>query len=229
MSFHVDIITLYPEMFPGSLKLSVIGKALKKNIWSINILNLHDFIPNNKTRVDDTPYGGGPGMIIRPDVIGNAIDHLLRIRPNNVTIIYMSPRGKLLKQKMLEEFSQLNNMIILCGRFEGIDQRIIDVYPIKEISIGDYILAGGELAAAVLIESCIRLLPGVLGNTSSIQSESFSNRMLLEYSHYTKPREWNNIRVPDVLLSGNHKLIKEWRVKNSITVTRKNRPEFYEE
>ncbi|MBQ4875417.1 MAG: tRNA (guanosine(37)-N1)-methyltransferase TrmD [Rickettsiaceae bacterium H1] len=229
MIFHVDIITLCPEAFPGSLKSSVIGKALEKKIWSMSIINLHDFSQKKNNRVDDKPYGGGPGMVIRPDVISGAIDYLLKKRPKNTTIVYMSARGKLLKQNMVKQFSLLENIIILCGRFEGIDQRIIDVYSIKEISIGDYILAGGESAAVVFLESCIRLLPGVLGNFNSIEKESFSAHDMLEYSQYTKPYEWNNIKVPDVLLSGNHKLVKVWRMKNSVKITKENRPELCEE
>ncbi len=229
MTLNIDIITLYPDLFPGPLKYSTIGKALKKQLWSLNVIDLHNFTPDAKTRVDDTPYGGGPGMVIRADVIGNALDHLLEMRPKNTQIIYMTPKGKTFKQKIAHELSQLNNIIILCGRFEGIDQRVIDVYSISEISIGDYILAGGESAAIVLVESCIRLLPGVLGNCLSTKEESFTDKNLLEYAHYTRPYKWKNLTAPDVLLSGNHRLIHEWRVDSSHSITKKNRPEFYEE
>lgn len=227
-NFHVDVITLHPEVFPGSLQASVIGKALEKGMWSMNTIDLYDFAPNEKTRIDDTPYGGGPGMIIRSDVVANAIEHSLKNKVGDVTIIYMSARGKLLRQAVAQKLSTLNNMIILCGRFEGVDQRVIESYSIREISIGDYIVAGGEAPAMVLIESCVRLLPGVLGNQKSVNNESFVNNRL-EHSHYTKPAIWNSIKVPDVLRAGNHELIKKWRSQDSQRVTRKYRPEFYEE
>ncbi len=225
-TWHVDIITLHPEIFPGPLNVSVIGKALQKSIWSFNTINLHDYTPQN-TRVDDRPYGGGPGMVIRPDIVANAIESI-KTRTEKTPIIYMSARGKLLKQEYLNSFTKLNNIIIICGRFEGIDQRVIDLYSIHEVSIGDYILAGGDIAAMAFIESCVRLLPGVLGNTDSINDESFSDGNL-EYSHYTRPYQWNNMQPPDVLISGNHQLIREWRIKNSLDTTLKYRPDLSKE
>lgn len=220
--WHIDVITLYPEIFPGSLlQKSIIGKALINKLWSINVVNLHDFTPSKKIRVDDTPYGGGPGMIIRADVIGNAIDDLLKKRPKDTKIIYMSARGTTLKQETIKRFSQLNNIIILCGCFEGIDQRVIDLYPIEEVSIGDYILSGGEAAAMVVIEACVRLLPGVLGNAASNDEESFAIKDVLEHSQYTKPYNWRGMEVPKVLRSGHHKLIKEWREKDSLIAMKK--------
>ncbi len=225
MSWHVDIVTLFPEIFPGPLSVSVLGRALKEGIWSINVIDLHDFAADKKIRVDDTPYGGGAGMVIRPDIIGNALDYLLEIRPKNTPIVYMSARGKKMVQRVVEQFSLLENIIILCGRFEGIDQRVIELYHIKEISIGDYILAGGDLAACVLVESCVRLLPGVLGNRESIKNESFVCDSL-EHSHYTRPYSWKGLTIPSVLVSGNHESIREWRRKNSDEVTTVNRPDL---
>ena len=227
-NWHVDIITLHPEIFPGPLNASIIGKALQKEMWSFNTIDLHDFTPDKTIRVDDKPYGGGAGMIIRPDVIGNAIDYLLEQRHKDTPILYMSARGKLLKQHTIQKLSELKNIIILCGRFEGIDQRVIELYSIEEISIGDYILAGGDLAAMVLIESCVRLLPNVLGNVNSTIDESFSDDYL-EYSQYTRPYRWNSMQVPEVLASGNHQLIKKWRGENSVDTTLKYRPDLYKE
>ena len=226
----VKILTAYPNMFPGTLNHSLIGSALKEKKWTLEVINLHNFGYDNTRSIDDEPFGGGPGMIIRADVVEKA---LLSIEyPNNIKrkLIYLTPSGTPLKQANLLEFSRFNQLIILCGRFEGVDQRAINVLDFSEISIGDYILMGGETAAQVLVEGCIRLLPGVLGQPKSLLEESFSND-LLEYPHYTRPKVWkdankNNHEIPEVLISGHHEKIKEWRLKKSIERTKLTRPDL---
>ena len=228
----VKILTACPDMFPGSLKYSIIGNALKQKKWSLDIINLHDYGYDKRKSIDDEPFGGGPGMLIRPDVVEKALlsidcqSHLSR------KLIYLTPAGKILKQSNLAEFSQINQLIILCGRFEGIDQRAIEVLKFSEISIGDYVLAGGEIAAQVLVEGCIRLLPGVLGHPESLFEESFSNN-LLEYPQYTRPQVWKDAQnedheVPKILLSGHHERIKQWRTNKSIEKTKLIRPDLLE-
>ena len=226
----VKILTAYPNMFPGTLNHSLIGSALKEKKWTLEVINLHNFGYDNTKSIDDEPFGGGPGMIIRADVVEKA---LLSIEyPNHIKrkLIYLTPSGTPLKQANLLEFSRFNQLIILCGRFEGVDQRAINVLDFSEISIGDYILMGGETAAQVLVEGCIRLLPGVLGQPKSLLEESFSND-LLEYPHYTRPKVWrdtnnNNHEIPEVLISGHHEKIKEWRLKKSIERTKIIRPDL---
>ena len=226
----VKILTAYPNMFPGTLNHSLIGSALKEKKWTLEVINLHNFGYDNTKSIDDEPFGGGPGMIIRADVVEKA---LLSIEyTNNIKrkLIYLTPSGKPLKQANLLEFSRFDQLIILCGRFEGVDQRAINVLDFLEISIGDYILMGGETAAQVLVEGCIRLLPGVLGQPKSLLEESFSND-LLEYPHYTRPKVWkdtnnNNHEIPEVLISGHHEKIKEWRLKKSIDRTKLTRPDL---
>ena len=226
----VKILTAYPNMFPGTLNHSLIGSALKEKKWMLEVINLHNFGYDNNKNIDDEPFGGGPGMIIRADVVEKA---LLSIEyPNNIKrkLIYLTPSGKPLKQANLLEFSRFDQLIILCGRFEGVDQRAINVLDFLEISIGDYILMGGETAAQVLVEGCIRLLPGVLGQPKSLLEESFAND-LLEYPHYTRPKVWkdtnnNNHEIPEVLISGHHEKIKEWRLKKSIERTKITRPDL---
>ena len=226
----VKILTAYPNMFPGTLNHSLIGSALKEKKWTLEVINLHNFGYDNAKSIDDEPFGGGPGMIIRADVVEKA---LLSIEyPNNIKrkLIYLTPSGKPLKQANLLEFSRFDQLIILCGRFEGVDQRAINVLDFSEISIGDYILMGGETAAQVLVEGCIRLLPGVLGQPKSLLEESFSND-LLEYPHYTRPKVWrdtnnNTHEIPEVLISGHHEKIKEWRLKKSIEKTKIIRPDL---
>ena len=226
----VKILTAYPNMFPGTLNHSLIGSALKEKKWTLEVINLHNFGYDNTKSIDDEPFGGGPGMIIRADVVEKA---LLSIEyPNNIKrkLIYLTPSGTPLKQANLLEFSRFNQLIILCGRFEGVDQRAINVLDFSEISIGDYILMGGETAAQVLVEGCIRLLPGVLGQPKSLLEESFSND-LLEYPHYTRPKVWrdtnnNNHEIPEVLISGHHEKIKVWRLKKSIERTKIIRPDL---
>ena len=227
----VKILTGYPEMFPGVLAHSLIGKALKKNIFTIKTINLHDFGFDSRKSIDDEPFGGGPGMILRPEVVEKALLSFSDNKNLNSTKIYLTPSGSLLNQEKLEIFAKLEEIIILCGRFEGVDQRAIEVLGFEEISIGDYILAGGEIAAQVLLEGCIRLIPGVLGHPKSLLEESFSNN-LLEYPHYTRPQVWvdslgNKHGVPEVLTSGHHSNIKKWRLNKSIEKTKNIRPDMY--
>ena len=225
----IKILTAYPEMFPGNLKFSLIGKALNEKKFSIETINLHDFGIDERKSIDDDPFGGGPGMVIRPDVVEKALLSISSISTNSMKI-YLTPSGEPLTQHKLRIFSILEDLIILCGRFEGVDQRAINVLDFSEISIGDYILMGGETAAQVLVEGCIRLLPGVLGQPKSLLEESFSND-LLEYPHYTRPKVWkdtnnNNHEIPEVLISGHHEKIKEWRLKKSIERTKITRPDL---
>ena len=225
----VIILTCYPEMFPGSLGYSVIGNALKNNKFSLEVVNLHNFGIDKRGSVDDEPFGGGPGMVIRPDVIENALNSI-SFKSKNSIKIFLSPSGKILSQAKLNFLSKHEEMLILCGRFEGVDQRAIEILGFQEISIGDYVLSGGEIAAQVLVEGCIRLIPGVLGHPQSLLEESFSNN-LLEYPHYTRPKVWedkqgNNHEVPDVLTSGHHEKIDKWRKEKSVEKTKNIRPDL---
>ena len=226
----ISILTAYPNIFPGALDCSVLGNALKKNLWSLEIVNLHDFGFDERKSIDDEPFGGGPGMVIRPDVIEKALISFGENIIKNSQLIYMTPSGFPLKQKKLSELSQKKQLIILCGRFEGVDERAIKELNFEEISIGDYVLAGGEIASKVLVEGCIRLLPGVLGHSESLLEESFSNNFL-EYPHYTRPQVWRDAQnidheVPKILLSGHHAKIKQWRSNKSVEKTKLNRPDL---
>lgn len=228
--FSVKVITAYPEMFPGVLEHSIPGKSLKEKLWSLEIVNLHNFGLGARKNIDDTPFGGGPGMVIRPDIVEKAVEYINKKTLKKSHLIYMSPAGKTLKQVDLNNFSKLDQIVILCGRFEGVDNRAIEILGFQEISIGDFILFGGEVAAQVLVEGCIRLIPGVLGHPESALEESFSDS-LLEYPQYTRPKTWvdahnNEHNVPDVLLSGHHEEIKKWRKKKSVDITKKNRPDL---
>ena len=222
MTWSADILTLYPEMFPGPLGKSLSGKALEKGIWSLNTFDLKDYGLGPHKSVDEKPSGGGPGMVLRADVLDSAInDCFKKDRP----MIYFSPKGKPLDQEMIERFSVINGVSIICGHFEGIDQRIIDMHDIEEISVGDYILSGGEIATIVFLDSLVRLLPNVLGNGDSKKIESFTDG-LLEYPQYTKPNEFKGMKIPDILLSGNHKAIKEWQENQSLSLTKLRRPDL---
>lgn len=232
MSLHVKVLTIFPELFPGSLGVSVLKRALSEKLWKLDIINIRDFAKDKHKHVDDYIIGGGSGMLLKPDVLGDAVDSSLNEWSNEeYHIIYMSPRGRVLNHKVSQEISKVQNILIICGRFEGIDERLIEYYNIKEISIGDYILSGGEVAAQVLIDSCVRLLPGVLGNNSSAEEESFAignnQEELLEYPQYTKPNEWKGHKVPEVLLSGHHANIAKWCKNKSIEKTKANRPDLY--
>ena len=221
------VITLYPEVFPGPLLASVTGRALEKKIWSLDIINLRHYGNGKHKQVDDKPISGGPGMILRPDVLDQA---LLQANSSNSDkskiIVCMSPRGTPLSQNIAKNMLQYNEIIIVCGRFEGIDQRVVEKHQMKEISIGDFILTGGELGAMVLLDTVVRLLPGTLGNAQSILSESFSDD-LLEAPQFTKPVDWNGIKVPDILRSGDHQKILKWKNKTSEQITKKNRPDLF--
>ena len=217
-----NILTLFPDLYPGPLGSSILGEARKNGKWKLNITDLKQFAEKNK-RVDDTPFGGGPGMVIKPDVIDRA---LLSLKSNDFPIYYLSPRGVKLDNQISNSISKLNGITLLCGKYEGVDERVIKHYNMIEISIGDYILSGGDLAAMVLIDSVVRCLPNVLGNPLTLNEESFTNH-LLEYPLYTQPREWKNYNVPDVLLSGDHKKIKNWKIKQSEDITMKRRPDLW--
>lgn len=222
----VNLLTLFPEMFPAMLGQSLSGRALEKNIWALNTINIRDFATDKHKTVDDTPFGGGAGMVMRPDVIEAALLSILT--PGRK--IYMSPRGKVLDQALVQELATTDALTILCGRYEGVDQRILDAHDFEEISIGDYVLSGGEPAAMILMDACIRLLPGVMGNDDTAGEESFSNG-LLEYPHYTRPAEWvaadgKTYTVPEILTSGHHGKVAEWRHQQSLELTRARRPDL---
>ena len=222
MTWSADVLTLYPEMFPGPLGKSLSGKALKKGIWSLNIYDLKEYGLGPHKSVDDKPSGGGPGMVLRADVIDTAINNCFK---KDRPLIYFSPKGRPLNQDTIEKFSSTKGVSIICGHFEGIDQRVIDLHDIEEISIGDYILSGGEIATIVFLDSLVRLLPDVLGNNNSKKIETFTDG-LLEYPQYTKPNEFKGMKIPDILLSGNHKAIKEWQKNQALSLTKLRRPDL---
>ena len=217
-----DILTLFPEMFEG-IKQSIIGKAIEKDLIKINLINIRDFSKDKHKKVDDTPYGGGAGMVMRPDVVYDAYNS---IKSDNAKIIYLSPKGKTLNQEKVKELASENHIILLCGHYEGIDQRVLDEIVDEEISIGDYVLTGGEIPAMVLIDSVSRYVDGVI-TKESVEEESFSNG-LLEYPQYTRPEIFLDKRVPEVLLSGHHENIRKWREEKSLEITRHNRPDLLE-
>lgn len=220
----VSILSLFPEMFPGPLGYSLAGQALETGLWSLKRIQIRDFGIGKHRQVDDTPAGGGAGMILRADVLGAAIDHA-RAQQSEGPIIYLSPRGRRFTQSIAKELSKEKGVILLAGRFEGVDERIIAGRNITEISMGDYVLSGGEIAAMALIDACVRLLPGVIGAADSLEKESFENN-LLEYPQYTKPREWEGRHIPEVLLSGDHKSIERWRSEEACKLTRERRPDL---
>jgi tRNA (guanine37-N1)-methyltransferase len=220
------VATLFPELFPGPLGASLAGDALKRGLWSLDTVALRDFGIGRHRQVDDTPAGGGAGMVLRADVVAAALDAARALAPANAPAIYLSPRGESLTQALVRELAAAPGVILLAGRFEGLDQRVIDERGLREVSIGDYVLSGGELAAMVLIDAVVRLLPGVVGKAASLADESFEAG-LLEYPHYTRPREWKGRAVPDVLLSGDHKRIAEWRRAEAERLTRERRPDLW--
>jgi tRNA (guanine37-N1)-methyltransferase len=230
MVWHVNIISLFPEMFPAMLGQSLAGKALERGDWSYTLINPRDFAEDKHKSVDDTPFGGGAGMVMRADILEKAV---LSIKQPGRKI-YLSPRGQVLKQKLAEDLALRDGPItLLCGRYEGVDQRFLDAHGFEEISIGDYVLSGGEPAAQILMDACIRLLPGVMGNADTAGEESHSNG-LLEYPHYTRPAEWTDCFnqahiVPDILRSGNHAHIKAWREDQAQELTKMRRPDLWNE
>ncbi len=217
------VFTLYPELFPGPLGSGLYKKALEKKLWSLEIVNIRDSAQDKHQTVDDTPFGGGSGMIMRADVIANSLDK--NISNKNEPIIYLSPKGKKLDQTYAKKITN-KNVNIICGHFEGIDQRLLETRNIEEVSIGDFVLSGGEVGAFVLIDTIVRLIPGVLGNSDSLTEETFE-RDLLEYPQYTKPQKWEEKEVPNVLLGGNHAKINDWRLAQSEDITRRRRPDLW--
>lgn len=220
------MITLLPQSFPGILGESLTGKALKDGIWQLEAIDLRPFGEGRHRNVDDTPAGGGAGMVLRADVMGHAIDHARKKAPDGAPLLYLSPRGAPFTQAKAQDLAQAPGVTLICGRFEGLDQRVIDHYRIEEISLGDFVMTGGELAAQALIDATVRLLPGVLGNDASTQDESFSAG-LLEHPQYTKPADWNGHSIPPVLLSGHHGEIEKWRRAQAEALTRARRPDLW--
>lgn len=223
-AWRASVLTLFPELFPGPLGASLCGQALAAGVWSLKTIQIRDFGLGKHRQVDDTPAGGGAGMVLRADVLGPALDEALKTAPD-CPLIYLSPRGAPLTQGIARELAAGPGVTLLAARFEGIDERVIAARNLRELSIGDYVLSGGEIAAFALIDACVRLLPGVIGGKDSLNEESFEAG-LLEYPQYTKPREWEGLAVPDVLLSGDHKKIAEWRAAESQRVTTERRPDL---
>jgi len=226
MTWRATVLTIYPEMFPGPLGSSLAGKALGDGTWALSVSDIRDFATDKHRSVDDTPAGGGAGMVMRADIAAAAIDAARGDMPAEAPAIYLSPRGTALTQARARALAQGPGAILLCGRFEGIDQRVLEARQIEEISIGDYVLSGGELAAMVLIDACVRLLPGVAGNEASLAEESFASG-LLEYPHYTRPRDWEGLAIPEVLLSGDHEKIATWRREQAERLTKERRPDLW--
>ncbi|MCX7285468.1 MAG: tRNA (guanosine(37)-N1)-methyltransferase TrmD [Novosphingobium sp.] len=226
MTFAATVLTLYPEMFPGPLGVSLAGRALREGTWAMDAVQIRDFAIDRHKTVDDTPAGGGAGMVLRVDVLAKAIDHAREAHPGR-PVIAMTPRGKPLTQERVRELAEGPGVILLCGRFEGFDERIFEGRDVEEVSVGDIVLSGGECAALMLLDACIRLLPGVMGAASSGHEESFENG-LLEYPHYTRPAEWEGRVIPEVLRSGDHGKIAEWRKRRSEDDTRLRRPDLWE-
>ena len=218
------IFTLYPEVFPGLLNKGLYGKALSEKKWKLETINIRDYAIDKHKTVDDTPYGGGSGMLIKPDVLANSLDENIN---HDEKIIYLSPKGKLFNQEKAKLLSTEKSINLICGHFEGVDQRVIESRNIEEISIGDFVLSGGETAALILLDAILRLIPGIIGNKESVNEESFENG-LLEYPQYTKPQIWEEKNVPNVLLSGDHAKIKDWRLSKSEAITRDRRPDMWQ-
>ena len=222
--WQAQVFTLYPEVFPGPLSKGLYGKALSKELWNLKVVNIRDAAEDKHKTVDDTPYGGGSGMLLKADILAKSLD---QNRTEGDRIIYLSPKGKKFDQNYAQELSKEKSVSFICGHFEGVDERVLSTRNIEEISIGDYVLSGGETAAFVVIDSVLRLLPGILGNEKSKIDESFENG-LLEYPQYTKPQIWEEKSVPEVLLSGDHSKIKDWRLSQSEAITRVRRPDLWQ-
>lgn len=222
MTWRAAVLTLFPEMFPGPLGQSLAGRALQGGIWSLQTVNIRDFAADRHRSVDDTPFGGGAGMVLRADVVDGAIRSVVDERK----LVFLTPRGRRLTQADVRRYAAAPGVILLCGRYEGVDQRVIDAHGMEEVSIGDYVVSGGEVPALVLLDAVVRLLPGVMGAAESAAEESFSHD-LLEYPHYTRPAEWQGRRVPDVLLSGHHAAIDAWRQGQAERITRERRPDLW--
>ena len=222
--FQAKIFTLYPEYFPGPFEIGICKKAFEKKLWDLKLINIRDYADDKHKTVDDTPYGGGVGMLMRPDVVAKSLDANL---DEKETVYYLTPKGKIFNQEIAKDIVKKNKVNILCGHFEGVDQRVLDSRNVEEISIGDFILSGGEMASFVVLDTVLRLVPGVLGNLNSTKDESFENG-LLEYPQYTKPQIWEKLSVPDILLSGDHNKIKSWRLSQSEAITRHRRPDLWQ-
>lgn len=231
---NFKIFTIFPELFPQILAKSITGEALNKNLWKMEIINIRDYGFDERKTVDDAPFGGGAGMVFRPDVLHHALEKNISQNNKKPKIIYPSPRGKVFNQKMAQDLAQESEINIICGRYEGIDQRIIDIFEVEEISIGDYVLSGGEIASYVLIDAILRNVKGVLGKEQSLDQESFGNadnndyEFLLEYPHYTRPANFLDREVPSILLSGHHANIEKWRKEQAEKITQKNRPDLFQ-
>jgi tRNA (guanine37-N1)-methyltransferase len=221
--WKAKVFTLYPEIFPGPLGVGLYKKALDKKIWSLEVVNIRDFAEDKHKTVDDPPFGGGSGMVLRADVLANALD--AKILDDNEYKICLSPKGKKFDFTLSKKFLE-KNVNIICGHFEGVDQRILETRNIEEISLGDFVLSGGEIAAMAMINSIVRLIPGVIGNANSLNEETFENN-LLEYPQYTKPQKWEEKEVPEVLIAGDHKKIKDWRLMQAEDITRRRRPDLW--
>ena len=222
--FIAQVFTLYPDCFPGPLDKGLYGKAMEKKIWDLKTVDIREYASDKHKTVDDTPYGGGSGMLLKPDIVAKSLDANIK---NGEKIFYLSPRGKVFNQNSAKEISKENKVNLICGHFEGIDQRVLDNREIEEISIGDFVLSGGESASYVFLDAILRLIPGVIGNEKSKNEESFENG-LLEYPQYTKPQIWEEKSVPNVLLSGDHAKIKDWRLTQSKAITRHRRPDLWQ-
>lgn len=225
--WRAQILTLFPEMFPGPLGAALAGKALEAGLWKLDVLNIRAFATDKHRTVDDTPYGGGAGMVLRPDVVAAAVRGAAVQHGPTARRIYLSPRGRVLDQKLVEELVAAGSVLLLCGRYEGVDQRVLDAEELEEVSLGDFVLAGGEVAAMALLEACTRLIPGVMGNEATVEEESFVSG-LLEYPHYTRPALWEGRAVPEVLISGHHEKVNAWRQAQAQEITRERRPDLWE-
>ena len=224
--WSVDVLTLFPEMVPGPLAHSLAGRALADGLWRLNAVDIRAFARDKHRVVDDAPFGGGPGMVMRPDVVDAALQSVVTARNDGAPIIFLSPRGRPLTQERVRALAEGPGAILLCGRFEGIDERVVEAWSMEEISLGDFVLSGGEPAALALIDACVRLLPGVMGSECSQGVESFEGG-LLEYPHYTRPRVWRDREVPEVLVSGHHEKVRAWRRAEAERITRERRPDLW--
>ncbi len=224
--WQAQVLTLFPEMFPGPLGTALAGKALEAGLWRLDTLNIRDFGEGKHKNVDDTPYGGGAGMVLRPDVVAAAVRGAAAKWGKAARRIYLSPRGRVLDQKLVEELVAAPSVLLLCGRYEGVDQRVLEAEELEEVSLGDFVLAGGEVAAMALLEACTRLIPGVMGNEATVDEESFTGG-LLEYPHYTRPAVWEGREVPEVLISGHHEKVNVWRQEQAEALTRLRRPDLW--
>jgi len=221
--WSVKVLTIFPEMFPGPLAFSLAGRALAAGLWALETVDIRAFASDKHRTVDDAPFGGGPGMVMRPDVLDAAIAAATEA---SSPLIYLSPRGRLIDQARVRRLAEVPSVVLICGRFEGLDERVLELHEVEELSLGDFVLSGGEPAAISLIDACVRLIPGIVGRSESLAEESFE-RGLLEYPHYTRPQSWRGREVPEVLLSGHHERIKAWRISQAERITRERRPDLW--